>query len=52
MVGLIFKLVVPDWLLLSRFSMDKDILYTKLKLSIRKKYQKLKKLFKKISLVS
>ena len=27
MVGLIFKLVVRDLLLLSRFSMDKDILY-------------------------
>ena len=35
MVGLIFMLVVRDLLLLSRFSMDKDILYTKLKLSIR-----------------
>ena len=35
MVGLIFKSVVRDLLLLSRFSMDKDILYTKLKLSIR-----------------
>ena len=34
MVGLIFMLVVRDLLLLSRFSMDKDILYTKLKLSI------------------
>ena len=37
MVGLIFILVVPDLLLLSCFSMDKDILYTKLKLSIRAK---------------
>ena len=35
MVGLIFKLVVRDLLLLSCFFMDKDILYTKLKLSIR-----------------
>ena len=35
MVGLIFILVVRDLLLLSRFSMDKDILYTKLKLNIR-----------------
>ena len=35
MVGLIFMLVVRDLLLLSRFSMDIDILYTKLKLSIR-----------------
>ena len=35
MVGLIFMLVVRDLLLLSRFVMDKDILYTKLKLSIR-----------------
>ena len=35
MVGLIFMLVVRDLLLLSRFSMDKNILYTKLKLSIR-----------------
>ena len=35
MVGLILKLVVCDLLLLSRFSMDKDILYNKLKLSIR-----------------
>ena len=40
MVGLIFLLVVRDLLLLSRFSMDKDILYTKLsiKLSIRAIY--------------
>ena len=37
MVGLIFNLVVPDLLSLSCFSMDKDILYTKLKLSIRAK---------------
>ena len=35
MVGLIFILVVRDLLLLSRFSMDKDIIYTKIKLSIR-----------------
>ena len=35
MVGSIFKLVVRDLLLLSHFSMYKDILYTKLKLSIR-----------------
>ena len=35
MVALIFKLVVRDLLLLSRFPMEKDILYTKLKLSIR-----------------
>ena len=35
MVGLIFKLVVRNLLLLSRFPMDKDILYTKLKLSTR-----------------
>ena len=34
-VGLIFILVVRDLLLLSRFSMDKDILYTKLKLNVR-----------------
>ena len=34
MVGLIFKLVVRDLLLLNRFSIDKGILYTKLKLSI------------------
>ena len=30
-----FKLVVRDLLLLSSFSIEKDILYTKLKLSIR-----------------
>ena len=35
MVGLIFMSVVRDLLLLSCFSMDRDILYTKLKLSIR-----------------
>ena len=35
MVGLIFKSVVRDLLLLSCFSMDKNILYTKLKLNIR-----------------
>ena len=35
MVGLKFKSVVRDLVLLSRFSMDKDMLYTKLKLSIR-----------------
>ena len=35
MVGLIFRLVVRDLPLLSHFSMDKDILYTKLKLNIR-----------------
>ena len=35
MVGLILKLVVRDLLFLSCFSMDKDILYSKLKLSIR-----------------
>ena len=35
MVGLSFKLVVRDLLLLSHLSMDKDILYTNLKLSIR-----------------
>ena len=34
-VGLKFKSVVRDRLLLSRFSMDKEMLYTKLKLSIR-----------------
>ena len=34
MVGLIFKSVVRDLLLLSRFSMDKDIPYTKSKLGI------------------
>ena len=34
MVGLIFKLVMRDLLLLSRFSMDKYILDAKLKLSI------------------
>ena len=37
MVGLIFMLVVRDLLLLSCFSMDKDMLYTKLKLGIRAK---------------
>ena len=35
MVDLIFKLAVRDLLLLSRLSMDKDILYTNLKLNIR-----------------
>ena len=35
MAGLIFKSVVSDLLILSHFSMDKDILYTKLELSIR-----------------
>ena len=35
MVALIFKLVVRDLSLLSDFPMDKDILYTKLKLSFR-----------------
>ena len=35
MVGLIFNLVVHDLLLLSWFPMDKDILYTKVNLSIR-----------------
>ena len=35
MDALIFKLVVRDLLLLSHFPMDKDILYIKLKLSIR-----------------
>ena len=35
MVGLIFMLVVHDLILLSHFSMDKYILYAKLKLSIR-----------------
>ena len=35
MVGLIFKLAVRDLLLLSRLSMDKDILHTNLKLNIR-----------------
>ena len=35
MVGLIFMLVVRDLLFLSRFSKNKDLLYTKLKLSIR-----------------
>ena len=35
MVSLIFKLVVCDLPLLSRLSLDKDILYTKLMLSIR-----------------
>ena len=35
MVGLKFKSVVRDLLLLSRFSMNKDMLYTKLKLGIR-----------------
>ena len=35
MVGLSFKLVVRDLPLLSHLSMDKDILYTNLKLNIR-----------------
>ena len=35
MVGLIYMLVVRDLIFLSCFSMDKDILYTKLKLNIR-----------------
>ena len=35
MVGLSFKLVVRDLLLLSHLLMDKDILYTDLKLNIR-----------------
>ena len=35
MVGLKFKSVVRDLLLLSHFSMDKDMLYTKLKLGFR-----------------
>ena len=35
MVGLSFKLVVRDLLLLSYLSMVKDILYTNLKLNIR-----------------
>ena len=37
MVGLIFMSVVRDLLFLSCFSMDIDIPYTKLKLSIRAK---------------
>ena len=32
MVGLIFKLVVRDLLILSHLSMDKDMLYTNLRL--------------------
>ena len=35
MVGLIFVLVARDLLLVSHFPMDRGILYTKLKLSIR-----------------
>ena len=35
MVGLIFKFAVRDLLLFSCLSMDKDILYTNLKVNIR-----------------
>ena len=51
MVGLIFKLVVCFLLLLCRFSMDKDILYTKLKLTIANNniYQLTMKMVKEVN---